>query len=250
MKLYILLLILAFPAIADTRLAIEFPVSQVAQGELVKGTLRVAPDAVNLPLGKLTGTNFGDVLYIHELSPLVRREGAGVYEAEVTIIFASVPEQNSIAGKLGDTPVTFTWSSLTVTPTELPQGMLWAEFSAPDFVEKNWLWLIALPGVLLIGLAGFMAWKRWEKKRRRRESRQKLADELSRCGNYEDVVKLWKRKREFLKEFPDLEEDFVSLEATLFKVQFKPVQSDAERSLVVSAYAKFLESAQGRLRGI
>ena len=54
----------------------------------------------------------------------------------------------------------------------------------------------------------------------------------------------------YLLTFPAIDEAFRKFEQKLFKVQFKPSQTEHEKAHVVDSYNEFLASIKGSLDGI
>ncbi len=232
------------------QLRLVFSGIEVKQGALVRARLTVPPAGINLPLQKLKGETISETVYVQQISPLLRKEGAAEYEAETQIIFINVPQSNNLQWKIGESEIILSWDQLTVIPTEVPKEMLWADFSAPDVLHQNWLWILALTLLLFIPYPVFVLWKKLNFKKREKLRKAAIVEEIKNCRSYDDVVTLWKKKHTYLSTFPHLENSFVDLEKVLFKIQFKPGQSEAEKSEVLNAYQKFLNETEGGFRGI
>lgn len=250
MKLILILLFISADALSMDKLALFIPQRQINQGSIVKGTLIVQPEAVNFPVQKLKGETIGDSLYFQNLSPLLKKEGSVAYESEVKVIFTNVPQGNAVTGKIGAQDVAIEWNDININPVESSGTMLWADFTAPDFFERSWKWVWITLLIILLSCGGFVLWKKFNRKRREKERKRRLADEFLACGTYEEIVEFWKKKHIYLKEFPQLETPYRLFEETLFKFQFKPRQSETEKDLVVKAYQKLAEDSKGELRGI
>lgn len=146
MKCTVLLLFcFTFNAFAAGKIELVLGQSEVHQGALVKGTLKLPPESVNMPVPKLKGSTFADTLYFHSISPLLRTETSTDYVSEVQVIFVKNPQATSATGKIGDQDVLLVWSPVKVIPVEAPEKMLWADFSAPDIVLHQWYWLLLIP---------------------------------------------------------------------------------------------------------
>lgn len=251
MKLILLCFLFAVSsAFAIERIQLSFKKTDLRQGELAHGVLSVGAQSLNLPLQKLRGQTFAETLYFQQISPLVRLKDSEEYHSDVQVIFLKIPEGNQIQGKLDASDVQISWNPVTIAETQASQQLLWGDFSAPDLIRRNWIYLILIPVLLIAGYYGFRLWQKLERRKKLKADRKVLFDELIAGGSYEDVVNLWKKKHVFLREFPQIEARFQGLEEVLFKVQFKPTQSEAERSRVVSAYQKFLNECREDLRGV
>jgi len=250
MKLFLFFLFLSAEVLSMDKLALFIPQSGVNQGALVKATLIVQPEAINFPVQKLKGQTLGETLYFQQLSPLLKKEGSSAYESEVSIIFTSVPETRVITGKIGSHELQVEWNDIRISPVESPGKMLWADFTAPDFLERGWKWVWITLIIILFSFGGYILWRKLLKRKREKERRSKLVSEYMSCSNYEEVVEFWKRKHIYLKEFPQIEHDYRSFEEVLFRYQFKPKQSESEKQMVIDAYRKLIEVTQGGLRGV
>ncbi len=250
MKLLLFLLILSAEVLSMDKLALFVPQSEVNQGALVKGTLIVQPEAVNFPVQKLKGETVGDTIYFQQLSPLLKKEGSAAYEADVRVIFTNVPENRSVTGNIANQELVIEWNDIRINPVEATGKMLWADFTAPDFMEGSWRWVWISLIIILLAVAGYFIWRKVSRRSREKKRRQKLASEFLACSNYDEIVEFWKRKHTYLKEFPQLEKNYRNFEEVLFKYQFKPKQTESEKEQVVRAYQKLTEESKGELRGI
>jgi hypothetical protein len=61
---------------------------------------------------------------------------------------------------------------------------------------------------------------------------------------------MWQNKRKYLEHFPHIDEEFKTLEETLFKYQFKPSITEDEVAKVLTAYSKFKNAVNGSFNGI
>ncbi len=249
-RILLLLIIFTGHSLAASRMQLELPASDIRQGALVKAKLFVPPESLNLPLQKLKGETLAETIYIQQLSPLMKKEGSPDYVAEVQLVFIKIPDTNPVAVKLNDEVIEVGWNNVQIIPVETPEELLWADFTAPDFLEGNfiWLWIILL--ILILGGGGFYGWKKISFRNAVKLRKRQLMTEFKSCQNYEDVVSMWKRKRVYLKEFPHLETSFPPFEEVLFRYQFKPKQSETEKSEVVKAYRKLLDQSEGGFYGI
>ncbi len=244
----LLFLFLLFPAIAAgaAGLYLELPSAAVAQGSLVSGILKV--DQASLAAvdpQKLRGQTLGDVVYVHQVGPLVRRVGGRVYEAEAKVIFVKVPAAASVPVPGG----TLSWGTLEVRPTDAPQELLFGTFTVPAR-RKLLLWVAILAGLVVLGIISRRVWKKLELRRRERLRRRRLKEALLSAADFAAVVELWRAKHAYLGEFPHIADPLRELEAVLFKYQFKPTQTDAERAEVLAAYRTFTAAVAGGFDGI
>lgn len=246
----LVLLFMISNTFAAERLSLSLNSSEFRQGALVKGTLKLGPSQVNIAVPKLKGQSFGETLYFHLVSPLLRKENSDSFESEVQVIFIKVPESTSLSGKIGNDEVVIEWNPVTIIPVETPEKMLWAEFTAPDYIVRNWYWLLLIPVLALLAFFGIRVSNKMTKRGKLREKRRLLAEEFKNCRSYDDVVGLWKRKQSYLKEFPVLEEPFRKFETVLFKYQFKQTQTEDEKAIVLKAYQDLLMESEGGLRGV
>lgn len=250
MKLFLFFLILSAEVLSMDKLALFIPQSEINQGALVKATLIVQPEAINFPVQKLKGETVGETLYFQQLSPLLKKEGSVAYEAEVNVIFTSVPENRAISGKIGDKELVIEWNEIRINPVESTGKMLWADFTAPDIFEGNWRWVWITLVIILLSSGGYFVWRKVSRTKREKIRKQKLVSEILAYSTYDDIVSFWKKKHTYLREFPEIEPNIRTLEETLFKYQFKPTQTEDEKGKVIQAYQKFIEETRGGLSGI
>ena len=253
MNKYIILItlkILFLVSSAYAEIILSFPSDRIKQGSLVETTLKVDLEtAQKFPIQKLKGETVGDVLHFHHISPLIRKNEDGAFYADATVIFAKVPEKNSVVYNSNSGQVTLAWPQIEIINTEADQKLIFADFTIPG--KKN-VWLLIL-GSLIVIVLFILAWilgSRWKIKQQLKRKKLDLKQKLISAGSYEEVVSLWQKKSEFLKEFGYLEEPFRDLEKTLFKYQFKPKQTDIEKEEVMKAYRAFTQKTEGGINGI
>ncbi|MFL5783783.1 MAG: hypothetical protein ACJ76H_04170 [Bacteriovoracaceae bacterium] len=245
-----LILFFSMNAWSTDRLQLIFDGNEIKQGALVNARMLVPGESLNFPVQKLKGENVAETIYFQKLSPLMRKDGSSAYESDVVVMFTGVPQAPMVSGKVGNNEFQLEWNSIKVIPIEATGKMLWADFTAPDFFEQNWLKLLWAILIFPIALLGFYAWRKISARKREKKRKSQLAEEIRGCRTYEDVVNLWKRKHVYLKEFPQLESAFHTFENVFFKYSFKATQTEREKEEVVSAYRKLLEDSQGGLSGI
>ncbi len=232
------------------RVDLDFTETEVHQGALVQGKLIIQPESVNFPVQKLKGATIGEIIYFQELSPLLKKDGSSSFESDTTAIFIKVPETETIVGSIGQNEIHINIGGIKVIPVESSGQMLWADFSAPDFFAGSWGWLWTTLVIILLLSASFIGWRKISARRKLIARRKSLLEEFRGCKTYEDIVLMWKKKRTYFQEFPQIEDKFQNFEEVLFRYQFKPSQTDSEKQAVVDAYRKLLDDSEGALRGI
>lgn len=249
-KILILFLLFVTEGWSSDRLELIFSQAEVNQGALLKGKLVLLPASLNFPVQKLKSQTIGETIYFHQLSPPMKKNGSSQFESDIQVIFIKPPESEIVTGIIENQPVQLSVTGLKVIPVESAEKMLWADFTAPDLFSGNWKWLwIGLALIILLPVV-FFTWKKISARKKEVESRKKLIREFKTCSSYEDIVGMWKNKRVFLTEFPQIESDFRNFEETLFKYQFKSSQTADEKQLVVSAYQNLILKSEGGLSGV
>ncbi len=251
MKFVVLLFLfmLSFHSLAASQLEIVFSSTDVNQGSMIRAKLIIPPDLGNLQFQKLKAETFGETIYFQQVSPLLRKENSSVFESEIQVIFTSVPKTPEVQGKIGDEVTKIFWENLRIHPVETPSEMIWADFTAPDVIVRNLKWLWVLFVIPIAWFASFFVRKRARKKKIL-ERKKKLAAEIQGAKNYEEIVSFWKKKHDYIKEFPHLAQHLDDFESVLFKCQFKPTQTESEKNDVLKAYRKLMESSEGGFRGV
>lgn len=252
MKRYFLLslLILLFSTVASAVVELQFPSSKIKQGSLESVIMRVDPStAQSFELQKVRGQTIGETLYVYSVSPLMRKEGGDDFEAEARVVFIKVPETPFLGYKTPAGEIVFSWKDLEVIPTEGAKELIFGEFEIPPR-KKVLLWGGILLVLIIAGLAGFRIWKVFQKRKQVRLQKLAVKNDISSVNDYQNVVRVWQNKRNFIREFPHLEQPFKNLEQTLFKYQFKQSQTDTEKNEVMSAWKKFVEETRGGFDGI
>jgi hypothetical protein len=229
---------------------IAFPSSEIRQGSIIHAKLFVTPDSLNLPLQELKGEIVSETLYFQQLSQLFKKERSPEYVSEIQVIFIKVPEASTLKFKIGEEVVELGWNNIQVIPVETPEELLWADFTAPDLFKGKliWVWFVLLG--LLISVFGIYAGKKISVKNAQKARKRRLIDEFKSCQTYDEIVSMWKKKRTYTTEFPHLSSAFQPFEEVLFRYQFKPTQTEIEKSEVLNAYRKLLDQGEGGFRGI
>lgn len=252
MKFLLSLLIILFStsAISAVRMDIEFQGTDLKVGSPLKAVLKLNSEATQaLPIQKLKNQKFASVLYFYSLSPLIKRPDSEVFESEVKVIFLSVPPEAILRDSKLAGDLELHLGNIQVAPTEAANELLFGTFSVPERFKPGVVFY-SIAGFLVVGLVAFSGYKKWDKKRNLKEKKQRIRDEIKAAASYEDVVSLWKRKHSYLETFPHLSQPYENLEKVLFKVQFKPSQTELEKKTVISAYQQFLTESEGGFRGI
>ena len=253
MKQVFLLFILFvwFPAAhGAVNIELMFEKNDIQQGSIETATARLTGESLQkINLQKLKGQTLGETLYLHNVSPLLRKEGSKEYESEFKVIFIKVPESSQIVQKFENDEINLKWSPVKVTPIEVPEKLIFEQFEIPEPL-KVLKWMIGL--VLMAGLVfGFIKIKKFrEIKNKKRSMKKSIKDSIMAANSYEEIVTIWKRKLEITEVFPALGEPFKELEKTLFKFQFRPHQTEDDKNEVKKAYGDFLNAIQGGFDGI
>lgn len=245
-----LLFIIIQPALAAISIQLDFSDSQLKQGQLEVAQVTMPAEAAqNISLQKLKGTNFAETLYIYELGPLIKKDGGDYFVADAKVIFLKIPESPKLIQKLGNEEIILAWPQIEILPTEGGKELIFGQFEIPSR-KKILLWVLISLG-LLTGLYAVIKYrKQLALKKAAREKRISLKEKLFNASDYSHIVEIWLSRDEFLTVFPEIREHFKNFEITLFKYQFKPHQTETEKSEVVTAYREFLTNIQGGLSGI
>ena len=247
---FLCLIFLAFNAWPKVSMDLHFSRAEIEQGNIEPVKLLLETDGVQkVQLQKLKGQTLGDSLYVYEVFPLMKREGGAGFEADAKVIFIKVPEGRTVTHKLPQDELVISLGNASIKPTEAPQELIYENFSIPSR-PKIILWISILLGLGLLAYFGHKFYFSQKKKKILREKRLKLKSDLYNGTQYSEVVSIWQKREVFLKEFPHIEEAFRKFEITLFKYQFKPTQSEVEKSLVVEAYRSFLQEIMGGFNGV
>lgn len=246
----LILLIFSTVCLANEGLRLDFSQSEVKQGSLEPATLRVSAEIMGkVPLNKLAGKNFAESIYFHKMSPFLRKEGSTSFESEVQIIFVKIPESQRLIDNVNGTSLVLNWNQIKIIPTDPGEGLIFGNFTIPE--RFKWLfWLSIFFGIVAISLGVWGIYKRIKEKRKFKEVRLKIKNEIMSCSTYHDVVLIWQNKKFYCDKFPHLEGPFKKLETVLFKYQFKPSQSEKEKDEVIKAYQVFVREIEEGFRGI
>lgn len=247
--LFLCLIFVSFHAWPKVSMDLHFEHQEVQQGNIESAKLILETDGVQkVQLQKLKGQTLGELLYLYDVSPLMKREGAG-FEADAKVIFVKVPEGKTITHKLPQDELVISFGNTSVKPTEVPEKFIYENFTVPSR-PKIILWTSILIALVFIGFYGHKLYRSIQKKKTLRQKRSLLKSELYAGEDYQGIVALWLRREVFLKEFPHIEDAFRKFEVVLFKYQFKPYQTEVEKTLIVDAYRSFLQESMGGFDGV
>ncbi len=227
---------------------INFSSPTVKQGKVEEATLYLdETTAQKLLAQKVSGQTIENTIYLLEVGPLTKTDNN--FEANAKVIFLKVPERKVVQyeGIQGGFPVT--WSEVEIIPTEATQELIFERFSIPS--RKNillWLGILIAAGCLLF--LGIRFRKVQRAKAQLRKRRLSLRDELLSGTAYSEIVEIWKKRETFMAEFPEIHDHFKKFEHVLFKYQFKPSQTEAEKIEIMQAYREFINNVRGGLNGI
>lgn len=247
MKLIFFFLFFSISAWANVQLELSVENSSPKQGEIVPARLTLKETQGQVFLSGINGKNFNKTLYVLSLSPFVIK--GPFLEADAKIIFLKVPEGQFVSETVNGQEVAIHWNNIRVIGIETPQSFLLGDFEIPQ-KKKIVLWILITFGILGLVWMGYWITRKIKKKDAVLSRNKSLKQDLLNCHSYDQVVIMWKKKRIFLNEFPQLDEHFKELEKVLFKYQFKPSQSVQEISEVLGAYEKFKADVTGVLNGI
>lgn len=243
---YIIFLLLTLNCFASTELVLNFNAKNVKQGELVQANIQIKGYSGSL---KLNGATVADTIYFYKTSPIIRNSNNESMEAEAKVIFLKVPEKNEVSGLIHNQEVKVTWNDLNIQPVEAPDSFLFGEFEIPKHLNNM---LVAIGAFLIFGLFIFI--RRFLKKRKLQKEKsleiKKLKSQLIEASDYSDIIQVWQRKHVYIQVFPKLEQDFLTLEQTLFKYVFKPNVSDVEKQIVTSSYLEFKNKIGEKTSGV
>lgn len=228
----------------------DFEAPILKQGKIERATLTLSKDAAqSIELQQIKGISIEETLYLYQIGPLVMTEGSNELSAEAQVIFLKVPETHSVKYKTGGSDIVFQWNNVEVRPTEASSQLIFSQFDIPSRPQIL-IWFLGTLLILIMWLAWFKYSKQIKYKKGLRQRKLKLRNELFEATDYQQIVRIWMNRDDYLKTFPEIVDHFKSFEKTLFKYQFKPVQTDSEKSEVCSAYQSFITNIRGGLSGI
>ena len=231
-------------------IGLEFSVPEIKQGSLTSALIKIdAVGAQEVPPQKLRSKTFADTIYIYEMGTPIRKEGRPYFEAEAKIIFIKVPETNELSFAEDGKSFKIFWNAVTVLPTKADKSFMYGAFSAPARFQA-FKWGICLLCITLLLVLIFWINRKYQSRAIRKKHLSDLKKKLIAPSNYFEIVDVWMNRQSYLTTFPLIEESFRNLEQKLFKVQFKPHQSEQEKEFIVESYKDFLISIKGPLDGI
>ena len=249
-KYFLLLFILSLfhPAVAGIH--IEFKEKSFKQGSLQAAKIIIDTEtARSIKLQDLQGESLEKIVHIQSVDSVIENKNNSSWSSDAIVIFLKVPVQRSLTYKHQGRDIPVSWNEIEVVLTEAPKEFLFGTFEVPSKFKILFWILILLLSVILIAFIIYFR-KKWKIKKVMRLYKKKIRDELLAASQFQDVVMIWQKKRDLIKEFPHLEEPFKELEKVLFRYQFQPHQSESEKSEVLKSYRSFLDKIQGGLDGI
>jgi hypothetical protein len=252
-KIYFFFFVLLFSLTALSsvfKMDILFTGTKIKEGTIIPVKLKFnLPTSQSIPLNILVGQTLGSSFYIHQASPLVAKNNWTVLESEAQIVLAKIPKARPFIHKVGNKDLIVDWNDVQFLSTEAPKEMIYGDFQIPSRAQIL-KWLIILFICALLCFFGWKLQKRVSSKKHLKKRRALLRDEIISVKEYREVVQIWQKKSLILQEFPKLEASFKELEKVLFRYQFKPTQSDAEKNEVMIAFNIFISMSQEGFDGI
>jgi hypothetical protein len=231
-------------------IGLEFSSPEIKQGSIVSAQIKVdASSAQEFPLQKIKSKTFAETIYIYDVGIPLRKEGRPYFEADAKIIFVKVPESNQLSFTEDGQSFKVFWNEIKIIPTEVEKTFLYGVFSVPSRFQYI-TWILSALGILVLVTVGIWFYRKHIFKVAEKKKLSDLKNKLLKPVTYEEVVQVWMERQIFLTTFPKTEEAFRQFEQTLFKVQFKPKQSESEKEKVLDSYKQFLSSIKGLTDGI
>lgn len=228
----------------------EFSSKEVKQGSIVPALIKIdAASAQEFPIQKLKLKTFADTIYVYDVGTPIRKEGRPYFEADAKIIFIKVPENNELNFLEDGKTFKVFWNPISVVPTEKGKQFVYGAFDVPARF-KALKWFLVVFGALVLSVFGFFLNRQYKIKSKRKKALADIKRKMFAATTYPDVVELWMSRQLYLNTFPAIEEAFRDLEQKLFKIQFKPSQSEDEKRDAIEAYKEFLNSIKGKFDGI
>lgn len=248
--LSILFILFTFSALGAPRIMLKFNDAKVKQGSVVDAVIGLNSETTQkLQYNQLKGQTLGETFYVYQAKPLMTKGSWDTLESEAKIIVTKIPENRPLLHKLGTDTIEIDWSEVEFIPTEVPKEFLFGTFEVPTRLELM-KWALGALALGIVALISFRGYKKYKLRAEKKAKRRSLKASLSQPSTYEDVVSVWKTKPTYVKEFPHLEAHFKELERVLFKVQFKPSQTETEKAEVMKAYREFVTNSQGGFDGV
>lgn len=226
----------------------DFGAGPVKQGRFQSGKLRLDTESFQLIQNqKLTGETIGETIYLQSIKPFLKNQTNNFYETDVVVVFLKIPN-DKIVFKVSSAEIPVSWSKVEFIPTEAEKDLIWGSFNLPQKF-KSFLWPL-IPIILVLGLVYLRIRKKWKIKKIVKKKNRKLKHDLISPATYEEIVKVWTRKQEFVETFPHIASSFKDLEIILFKYQFRKFQSEDEKKEVIESYKEFVKKIEGGFNGI
>jgi len=251
-KILFFFLIIIFTNSATASVSLEFTMqsSEVKQGSIEKSIVVLDQVAVQkIGLQKLKGQTLGEVIYIHSVGPLLKKDGSNLYESEIQLVFIKNPSNNVLLHKFENQELKIKLNDINFISTEGAEKLIYQDFFIPD--RKSIIkWALSfISAIVVIGIAFFVYRKQKTKKLIRQEKMQ-VKNKLFQAMNYDEIIAIWISRTEILNTFPHIVRPFKKFESVLYQYQFKPIQTDEEKEIVESNYREFLKEISGGFDGV
>ncbi len=228
---------------AKTTLELSTLIPEVKQGSIIDCELSIKESEGKSTLSGLAGRDFAKTIYVISLDPFVQKNGTLVSNARV--VFEKVPTSDLIEGN----DISIILKKIKVLPAKPAQSFLFGDFEVSGQVSVL-KWLVISTLVMILGLI-FLKWRnKYLIKKKSKQKKLGLKEQLLKPSNYDEIVAAWKNKHIYLDEFPELEPAFKKLEAILFKYQFKSQRNEFEVTQILIAYDQFRNDVREVLNGI
>lgn len=248
MKLLILMItLLSFNSFSNVELRVSTSYQSIKQGEIVDATLHVQSSRGEIPLKGLVGKHFAETIYIYSMEPFVVKNG--IMESRAKVIFTKIPSSESLQQEIEGVIYIMNWPGLQILPIAQTEGFKFGNFNIPHSLP--WLVIIVILLIFVpVCIYSIRLLKNHQSKKRHKRNLKGLMTELESAKDYNDVERIWLKRNEYIKAFPQIENDFKKFEEILNRHQFKRSRREADLNEINEAYEKFKSQLVGVRNGI
>lgn len=248
MKFLILLMTLfSFNVFANVELRLSSSHQSIKQGEIIDVVVHVQSSRGEIPLKGLIGKHFAETIYIYSMDPFVIKNG--LMESRAKVIFTKAPSSDSLQGEIEGILYLINWPGLKILPIAQSEGFKFGNFDIPQ--SFPWLMIVIILLIFVPVCIYFIRFfKKHNLKNQHKRHLERLMTELESAKDYNDVERIWLKREEYIKAFPQIENEFRQFERILNRHQFKRSRKEADLNEINEAYEKFKSQLVGVKNGI
>lgn len=238
-KLIFFTLMISLKVFANANLNLYFKTKEVNFGEIVEAEFALEGISKDQLRARILNNNLSDSFHVIDVG-----------EDSIKGFFYNTPTTSEKI-KIEDLEIGVNFLNVKVNPIQEEKNLIFENFEVKKNNEISWA--VFLTVILFTFIVFYFLYRFYllrKEKKFQKEKLIKLKEELLTTKKYEDIVKVWEKRKIYFDFFPHIESEFQRFEVILNQHQFKPVLAETEKIEIIEGYRKFTKIIEGGFRGI